>query len=84
MSEKVVIALRDGQAVGNPFEPDEVTIKAIEWLVNAAASGEINGICYSCHFSDGTTNSHYAGRFSRGSIGALFSLMNRMSKDIGD
>lgn len=79
MSDEKVVRLHGGSAVFQPGTPDEIVVKLAEDLLERARAGEIVGVAIATEFHDGGTGDRRAGTLSRGVVGRLFSLMQRIT-----
>lgn len=62
----------DGTPIGNPHEPDEDVVTFLRQMLEAAESGEINGVCVAVRHSDGALSSGISGMVGEhGVIGVL-------------
>ncbi len=74
--------IRGGTKVAAPGQPDEAVVETLQFLLDTAKAGRIAGIAYSLNFSDDSTNNFYVGVISRGQVGGLFAVMQRISAEL--
>ena len=84
MATEKVVSLHGGIHVGNPGEPDMSVVRMAEELLELARSGEINGLAVALNFTDRSSGTRHSGVVSRPQVGAMFSLMSRMSRIIDE
>lgn len=81
MSEVVRI---NGCPVHHPGHPDENVINRLEELLEMAKAGEITGIAYAIRFFDQACGDSYIGELDTKTVGALFKIMSRLSRDLDE
>jgi len=74
------IVQMDGSYAPHNREPQGGIVGTLELLLEAAKSGEIQGICCATLIFDGGTEFHIAGQQTRAMRGALGDMMFEMQK----
>ena len=63
-------------------QPVEAVVERAHWLLQAAASGEINGIGAVLHWRDGSTTTISCGMASFSQVGRLLSLATALAAEL--
>ena len=72
-----VVPLHGGPVTGLAEVQDDV-VTELEWLLEAAKSGELVGLAYSGVHADATTSNRYVGKMTYGSVGGLTAVTARL------
>ena len=65
-------------------EPSADVIDELEWLLEAARSGEVVGIAYAASHHDVTTSNRYVGKMTLGLVGGLTAVTARVTRGINE
>ena len=80
MPENNVINIR-GEDVVSPGIPREGVIGTLEWLLERARSGEIDGLAVAYIHQDNCTNYRLDGRITRSLVGAVAVMSTKLLLD---
>jgi hypothetical protein len=76
-----VVGLR-GLAIADHRVPNKNVVESLEWLLEAAKSGEVSGIACAYDNSDKSTGFSRVGIVSRATIGVLHTLISAIVEDL--
>lgn len=71
-----VVSLHNNPVMTPSDPPNEKLVESLEWLLEAAKSGEIQGMASSYIFRDRTCGCRITGQVSYSMIGRMHGLMN--------
>jgi hypothetical protein len=72
-----IVPIHEGISPNIP-SPDAECVEQLRWALERAEAGEINGIAFVCHYSDGSSCDAYGGTIGFNVIGRLAHLQRRL------
>lgn len=85
VSDDTVVPIRKGRHIPNLQKPpDQNLVEELEGLLQLARNGQIVGVAYATHWHDGANGNRFVGVCSRSMVGAMFSVMTRITKQIDE
>ncbi len=84
-TEKAKVVSLRGEAYGQPGEVNAFVVKELEWLLEAAKAGQVNGLAFVSHWADKSGVGHcHAGHVSYSMVGKLELLKSQMLRTLSE